>query len=121
MGLELPVKFVCRKRNIGNGIANGSKFRLQGLLESHFRVVDPFPRPLTPRSQFVTSLTPGLTMNGMFLKSSGSFTVASMNDIRVSSRNAGKINQVSARQWIEPALARAPARTVAGNYVGVLM
>ncbi|KAF8804291.1 hypothetical protein BYT27DRAFT_7107721 [Phlegmacium glaucopus] len=44
-----------------------------------------------------------------------------MNDIHVLSHNTGGIDQVSARQWIEAALGRAPARTVAGNYIWVLM
>jgi hypothetical protein len=87
-------------------------------------LVDPFLHLLTPCSRLVTSLAPVPTMNGMFLNSSRSFSdcsVAPMNDIRVLSRNAGGIDQVSARQWIEAALGRAPARTVAGNYIWVLM
>ena len=44
-----------------------------------------------------------------------------MTDIRVLSRNAGGIDQVLARQWIEAALGRHPARNVAENYIWVLM
>jgi hypothetical protein len=44
-----------------------------------------------------------------------------MNDIRVLSRSAGGIDQVVAREWIEAALGRDPARRVAGNYIWVLM
>ena len=44
-----------------------------------------------------------------------------MYDIRVLSRSTGGLDQVSARQWIEAALERNPARTVAGNYIWVLM
>jgi hypothetical protein len=63
-------------------------------------------------------------MNGMFLNSSRSFSdfsVAPMYDIRVLSRSTGGLDQVSARQWIEAALERDPARTVAGNYIWVLL
>jgi hypothetical protein len=52
-------------------------------------------------------------------------SVAPMNniDIRVLSRNAGGIDQLSARQWIEAALGRhlAQAPHVVNNFVWVLM
>ena len=69
-------------------------------------------------------------MNGMFSKSllPGCLlipvpSIAPMNDIdiRVLSCNAGGIDQVSARQWIEAVLGRHPAQHVAKNYVWVLM
>ena len=63
-------------------------------------------------------------MNGVFLFSSRSFAnycVAPMTDIRVLSRNAGRIDQALARQWIEAAMNTHPAVNVAGNYIWVLM
>ena len=87
-------------------------------------LVDPFSCLLTPHSHFITSLAPIPTMNGMFLNSSWSFSdssVALMNDIHILSCNAGTIDQVSVRWWIKAALGRAPASTIAGNYIWVLM
>jgi len=63
-------------------------------------------------------------MNGMFEISSWSFAnsfVAPMSDIRVLSRNAGRIDQALARQWIEAALGMQPAVNIAANYIWVLM
>jgi len=63
-------------------------------------------------------------MNGVFLFSSWSFTnyyVVPMADIRVLSRNAGRIDQALARQWIEAALGTHPAVNIAANYIWVLM
>ena len=50
-------------------------------------------------------------------------SVVPMNDIdiRVLSRNAGGIDLVSAREWIEAALGRHLVQRVAKNYVWVLM
>jgi hypothetical protein len=136
---SLPIRKVSRTRFAPNGKrprsllhtclihSLGGGHSVELMLEGRFFfnwLVDPFRRLLTPRSRFVTSLAPVPTMNGMFLNSSRSFSdfsVAPMNDIRVLSRNAGTIDQVSARQWIEAALGRAHARTVAGNYIWVLM
>jgi hypothetical protein len=63
-------------------------------------------------------------MNGVFLFSSQSFAnycVVPMADIRVLSRNAGRIDQALARQWIEAALGTQPAVNIAANYIWVLM
>lgn len=63
-------------------------------------------------------------MNGMYFNASCSLAnspVGPILDIRVLSSNAGGIDQVLARQWVEAALGRPPAQTIAGNYIWVLM